>query len=187
MGKKRTNYTGIKFNKLTVLSYLGSSKWNCICDCGRNAVVRGTNIKRKNRYSCRSCTASSSSYKRVRLIQHYGFKNRLYKEYRDGAIKRNLNFTITQKTFFKLIEGICNYCGSSPITMGGYSYMDKSIAPLKRNGVDRVDTTKGYTNNNCVSCCSICNYAKHMLTVTEFRAWVIKVYKYQNERPTTIP
>lgn len=185
-GTQPEDYTGLKFNKLIALTYLGNAKWLCKCDCGRDAVVTSTSIRNNTRTSCRSCTASLSSYKRNKPVAHYGFKNRLFREYRKGAIKRNLEFSLPQLDFFKLLETNCNYCGHPPILMGGHCYMDKSIPPLKRNGVDRKDTTLGYTLENCVACCSKCNYAKHIMLEEEFYNWIKRVYKFQNERSTTI-
>lgn len=35
-------------------------------------------------------------------------------------------------------------------------------------GVDRLDSAKGYTHDNCVSCCSCCNRMKLKQSKTEF-------------------
>ena len=45
------------------------------------------------------------------------------------------------------------------------------------NGIDRVDNSKGYTMDNVVSCCRICNVAKQKMTLQEYKDWVEKVYK----------
>ena len=49
---------------------------------------------------------------------------------------------------------------------------------LKCNGIDRVDSSKGYTLENSVPCCKYCNIAKHTMTSTEFYAWVRRVYEF---------
>lgn len=36
------------------------------------------------------------------------------------------------------------------------------------NGIDRVDPTKGYIIDNCVPCCTTCNYMKRILQRDEF-------------------
>lgn len=38
--------TGTRFGKLTVTSYAGNKKWNCICDCGNATVVHRSNLGR---------------------------------------------------------------------------------------------------------------------------------------------
>ena len=45
------------------------------------------------------------------------------------------------------------------------------------NGIDRIDNTKGYLSDNCVSCCSHCNTAKMQMTYEDFRKWVTAVYE----------
>jgi len=56
--------------------------------------------------------------------------------------------------------------------------MVKIIEPLKVNGVDRINSNIGYEINNVVSCCSKCNYAKHMMNKKEFLNWVEKIYLF---------
>ena len=40
------------------------------------------------------------------------------------------------------------------------------------NGVDRVNSNKGYILENCVSCCSWCNFSKSNRTVEEYKNWL---------------
>lgn len=42
---------------------------------------------------------------------------------------------------------------------------------LKCNGIDRVDSSKGYTVENSVACCKYCNTAKNTMTESEFYTW----------------
>jgi hypothetical protein len=50
--------TGVKYGKLTVLSKSaerasdGSVKWVCQCECGKETVVAGTNLRRGKTTSC---------------------------------------------------------------------------------------------------------------------------------------
>lgn len=55
--------------------------------------------------------------------------------------------------------------------------MQKVLDPWKHNGIDRVDSSKGYTLDNCVPCCSKCNYAKHEMSVEEFKEYITNVYQ----------
>jgi hypothetical protein len=41
--------------------------------------------------------------------------------------------------------------------------------------VDRLDSSCGYTLDNVVTCCTICNVAKSAMTVEEFKQWVLRV------------
>jgi len=49
---------------------------------------------------------------------------------------------------------------------------------ISANGIDRQDNAKGYIPGNCVSCCRICNYAKHALTLEEFKSWIQRLIEF---------
>ena len=44
--------TGQKFNRLTILKYLGESKWLCKCDCGNEKIVQTSSLKSGKTKSC---------------------------------------------------------------------------------------------------------------------------------------
>ena len=50
--KPKINLTNQKFGKLTVIEYIGSSKWKCICDCGNESIVQTDNLRNGNTKSC---------------------------------------------------------------------------------------------------------------------------------------
>lgn len=43
------------------------------------------------------------------------------------------------------------------------------------NGIDRIDNQKGYSLDNVVACCRICNNAKSDMTVHEFHSWIMRI------------
>jgi hypothetical protein len=169
------DYRGFKLGKLTILEY-EKGRWICECECGNDAIVRTGDIKNNRRFACRSCTASEVTIKRNHNIEHYGYRRRIYREYIKGSKKRNLDFNLTFDDFNKLISDNCYYCGSKPIEKPNKSYMVKILEPLKVNGIDRLNSTIGYKIDNCVTCCSKCNYSKHEMSVEEFKEWIIKIY-----------
>ena len=94
-----------------------------------------------------------------------------------GAFKRNLEFDLSFNEFYELLMGNCYYCKSKPREhKGGKPYQVKALPPLKRNGIDRLDSSIGYVNGNVVSCCTNCNYAKHEMSINEFKEWIKKIY-----------
>ena len=78
-----------------------------------------------------------------------------YNKYKSRADKKNLSFEICEEYFGELTQMNCYICGKKP-TM------------KHKNGIDRLDNTKGYIINNCKSCCSNCNYMKKNLDYTVF-------------------
>lgn len=55
----------------------------------------------------------------------------------------------------------------------------QTVSKEKINGVDRLDSTKGYFLANCVAACKRCNQGKNNMTVREFLAWVRKIVSFQ--------
>ena len=102
----------------------------------------------------------------------------MLKDYRISAITRGKCFDLTFDQFVNLMEQDCFYCGAKPVVHNyEKQYMQKVLDPWKHNGIDRVDSSKGYTLDNCVPCCSKCNYAKHEMSVEEFKEYITNVYQ----------
>jgi len=80
------------------------------------------------------------------------------KYYRRNAKDRNIEFKITKETIEKYWEDVCYYCSES-----------------QRRGLDRVDNTKGYTEDNIVPACEMCNWMKRDTTQEHFirKCWII--------------
>lgn len=83
------------------------------------------------------------------------------------AKTRKLDFNLTKEQRAFLITSPCIYCNSFT---------------SKFNGVDRLDSNKGYTEDNCVSSCKHCNVAKNDRTFNEFSKWIDRVRNFQNNR-----
>lgn len=124
--------------------------------------------------------------------QRRSMKSR-FNSYKQGAKKRNLNFNIPYSFFVKLVQGNCFYCGADPKPWGcieNAASLQKdspNVKPedyvIRFNGVDRINPSKGYSEENCVTCCVYCNRAKSDLSVSEFKEQVKKMYiwLFQNE------
>lgn len=69
---KLKDLTGKKFGKLTVVSYAGDGKWNCICDCGNEKIANGEYLGRSTN-SCGCLKRDDLSGRRfgmLTVIQH---------------------------------------------------------------------------------------------------------------------
>lgn len=49
---KTDDITGRRFGRLTVIRYVGGSKWECVCDCGNTKSVDGFRLKSGKTQSC---------------------------------------------------------------------------------------------------------------------------------------
>lgn len=163
-------------NKLPITEYL----WKCKCDCGEIFYVRERYLSK--RVGCVHCTAFKVAYNRSIKnsgITNKGVKGRIYREYKRGAKLKNREFNLTFDDFIKLSESNCHYCGAEPSEKeSDKKLIYKLREPWKRNGIDRVDSTKGYTTDNCVPCCTTCNIAKHNLKIEDFKEWIKKCYEH---------
>ena len=56
----------------------------------------------------------------------------------------------------------------------------------KITGIDRIDSTKGYSKDNCVSCCKMCNIMKNKFSKEDFLNKVESIYNYYIKSSTTI-
>lgn len=118
--------------------------------------------------------------------------------YEKGAKVRNLSSALTTEMFHTLFQQPCYYCGVIPSnTSNKYITKDGRIAenkgcPLKKttefdrtlgyytfNGIDRRDNLLGYSQENCVTCCKICNHAKEDLPYEEFITNVNRLVRHQ--------
>lgn len=107
-------------------------------------------------HACKKCVSHINKQKQQSLMGKY-------QKYRSSAKYRNIKFAIAIFDFASIIIQPCHYCGRKD---GIY------------NGIDRVDNSNGYVKENCVACCSNCNYAKLNLTVEEFKSDVKRRYSY---------
>jgi hypothetical protein len=68
--------------------------------------------------------------------------------YRSNAKKRGLGWALSDAQAVELAHGTCYWGGTHGGTL------------CEAGGIDRVDNNKGYTVDNCVPCCTLCNRAK---------------------------
>jgi hypothetical protein len=56
-------------------------------------------------------------------------------------------------------------------------YYSGHTLPEAGGGLDRIDSSKGYSIENVRPCCKLCNQAKNNLTEVEFLNLVTTIYK----------
>lgn len=175
---KAIDLTGQKFGRWTVIrrSFPNGNKkqpkWLCKCECGTEKTIIGQSLRVGTSRSC-GCLNSEATSKRNRLEYGLAIKRRIFGNYKRMAKKRGINFELNFKYFIELTQKDCKYCGRKQNNIR----MEKKTNDIfLYNGIDRIDNTKGYIIGNVVPCCKICNYAKHNLTLQEFKDWVGKIY-----------
>jgi hypothetical protein len=96
--------------------------------------------------------------------------NVIYAIYRDRAIKKGLEYSITKDEFNVITAKECYMCG-------------KQNTHSHTNGVDRYDNNIGYTIDNCRPCCGECNYMKREYSYQDVFDKFMLICKY-NTVPT---
>lgn len=142
-------------------------------DCGEIHTVPYSTIKhRKNSQYlktgetlCRACANKRMSGERSSCYKH---GTERYSEYRNNARNRNIEFQLSVEEFKELVEKPCHYCG-------GYS-SDWNIKS-RGNGIDRKDSNIGYVYENCVPCCSKCNFVKNKIPYKDFILYIRRLYE----------
>ena len=199
-GRPAQDLTGRRFGMLTVEA-IAPEKYNnervyiCRCDCGCTIKAAGSHLKRKthklDHCGCKGAFRNGKSAPGQRGIGGWNMSkqviknnpktalNSLYANYRTGATKRGYSFLLTKKQFYELTQQNCHYCNASPSSK--YSRGEHSLI---YNGVDRKDNDKGYTPDNTLPCCGVCNQAKSDMAYNDFLEWVEKVYTHIFLPPT---
>ncbi len=105
----------------------------------------------------------------------------MYRAYTSRSKRKRNAFELSYEQFEKLLLGDCFYCGIEPSSIYKNRGYNKGIV---YNGIDRIDSSKGYIKENVVPCCWQCNCAKQSFSVDEFYEWVKRIYKYsvQNQK-----
>lgn len=159
---------GTIFNRLTVIEHIPKQGYRCLCECGNITIARSTNLRAGKTKSC-GCWNKDKNSKFI-LPDNQTAKNRIFKNYEAAAKRRKYSFELTKQEFTNLIIKPCHYCGSEHSLLEG---------EFKYNGVDRVDNTLGYTIENAVSCCKICNNSKASLSKEDWLGWLQRIFKFQ--------
>ena len=91
---------------------------------------------------------------------------------KNGAGKRGLTVSITIDEFVNIVHKPCVYCGY---------YAEESV-----RGVDRIDSTRSYVLENCVSCCGVCNIMKLDHPLQYFTDHVLKIAAHIIANPVVV-
>lgn len=162
------------------------------CDCGSpiKSILKSTLLdKRHPVSSCGCLVKEKAGFVSDREI---ALKKLLYiklKERHVKTLKEDLKEFINFEDFCLRIEEPCYYCGlietdtsmdtkSKMIVNNDIIYKPVTGTIYKHNGIDRIDSNKGYVVDNVIPCCKYCNIAKSDMTQKEFYDWIESVYNY---------
>jgi len=183
--------TGRVFGELTVLSMLeergrrGAIQWSCRCSCGNTHSVLSGDLTGGRIQSCGCSRKRKSRHDAIVKNQYNQLKHRHCSK---GFLIQEL---ISFELFKKLSYTPCYYCGAASSkklkdNFGSTHKIYLSDTVIHVNGIDRVDSSKGYVNGNVVSCCGVCNSMKRETPLEEFKAHVDKIQKHLSIKSETL-
>ena len=177
-------YIGNTYGVLTVLSLdheeydsikqIKRSYFKCKCNrCGSTTIVRSDRFG-KGKYIPKSCSNCINDLQREISHKKYPIEKK-YERDRINSIKsnaktRHYQMNLTRDEIKEYLYKPCFYCGCK-----------------NAMGIDRIDSNKDYTKDNCVPCCFICNRMKNKYDLHTFLDKVKKIYlNFHNKSSTTI-
>lgn len=165
----KKDITGMKFGSLTAIKEVGKNSnnsyvWLCKCDCGKKKEVSGSELRKGGTKTCGTCLPDNISKYRI-----------IYADYEGGARRREIEWALSFDDFISIIKRNCHYCDSLPSNNRKTHKRRSCPVNSATSGIDRVDNSRGYTIDNCVPCCRICNTAKRDMPLDMFLGWVRKI------------
>lgn len=124
----------------------------------KSAYCKDCEKKRAREYAIKNPDRKKASNKK-----HSDSPQGRFTQYRYGAEKRNISFDLTLDEFMQFWNKDCSYCGDKISTIG----------------IDRIDSTKGYTSLNITSCCFECNEVKWDRTQKEMFDHMLRTLRFQ--------
>ena len=176
---RRLDIRGQRFGSLVALRSIeggkeGETFWECLCDCGNTHVAIVGSLRCGNAHRCSTCARQSKSGSREQGGDWPNFRV-VMSEYMTTARRRGRSWELSYKQARALFEGDCYYCGAAPNLIADVCGEKAFI----RNGIDRKDNDEGYTADNCVSCCSPCNFLKGSRSADDFLSLVKRIAEHR--------
>jgi 5-methylcytosine-specific restriction endonuclease McrA len=176
INNRTRDLVGERFSRGIVVSRAGSYRnqrqWKLVCDCGKEYFSLTKYLTHSEVRSC-GCLRDEMLGGLKRLPNGQASKNRLYLNYKVSARVKGVEFSLDKDEFMKLTSSNCTYCGDEPSQI-----VHKNSGTYTYTGIDRIDCTKGYTPDNVIPCCWMCNKAKSDYTQEQFIEWLKRISKY---------
>jgi 5-methylcytosine-specific restriction endonuclease McrA len=175
---------GTKFNHLTIIKlhhivwkYQRSNYYYlCQCDCGKRKIIVKESIRNGETKSC-GCYRRKLCGKSHRKEKFMSSARAIYRLLKIRAKNKLQPFKLSFIDFVHIARKNCFYCGKRPSQVM-QSHKNHYYGTFYYNGIDRINSQKGYIKTNVITCCKYCNYAKNDLTTTRFFNHIKKIYEH---------
>jgi hypothetical protein len=149
------------------------TEWLVRCDCGTEKIVSGSNLTpaAKTR-SCGCLWLERRSGPNSNLFRGGLLQAEFHRQAATAIAKRGLTWSLTQEEFARLVSAKCSYCGAEA---------QSDNRGLVRNGIDRIDSSRGYELMNCATACARCNRMKGSASRADFITHCARVAAHAKE------
>jgi 5-methylcytosine-specific restriction endonuclease McrA len=183
---------GQKWNFLLILAEAGRDRHGgrlvrCRCDCGNEKDAQAYHIRAGRIVSCGCYPRQMRRGKKLGYWRksrkgaktpEEAARRSLFTHYTSKARQFQRSFELTEQEFFALTLKPCCYCGSPPKRLFHRDKRAVTVCQCLFNGIDRIDSAKGYSRNNVVPCCWKCNTAKNSMSQADFASWIKAVHAH---------
>lgn len=195
--KRMENRIGQRNGRLVIVENLVPSegnknrggRWKCQCDCGNTYDSWGYGYTQV--YSC-GCLRAEHNVSEGRNKRTFAesTKTTYYNRYVHGCRGRGYE-PLSREEWFRIAQLPCVYCGQIDVrnhakTTGyrkrcGVTLTEEVAEQYTAhiNGIDRIDSSKGYEPDNCAPCCNMCNCMKLDHDRDDFLAQVERIHAYR--------
>lgn len=170
------NITGNKYNSLTVVGYLGDSKWSCLCDCGKTTLVHSNDLRNGKTKTCgcgktkallsKACEQCGEVFHQKRYSggPDHTFANRKYCSKKCAGVAFSVDEDSKQrrrKSVIAAYGGKCTCCGESEWQFLSLDHINNDGAAHRREVRDvyKWAEDNNYPNTLRVLCFN-CNMAR---------------------------
>lgn len=168
-----------KYNQLTVLEevrHKGRLMYRTQCECGRVDIKRKDWVISGRTTSCKNCASKRTAAKYPMPIHRTGCGNLSgthYLSIKHGALRRKIPFDLTPEFLWKLYEdqkGLCALTGVSLVLRLALKNQNVDW-DIVTASLDRIDSTKGYTEDNVQWVHKTINRLKNNYSLEELLYW----------------
>lgn len=161
----------------------GKPYCECTCDCGNSSTVRSSALTGGKSKSCGCLRAvvvtATNKARRNRdpwVAEMNTYISRLGYDLRAKRRKLVTTWELKLPEYTALSTATCYYCGVPPGAAPSTRLL--KVTGVKKHGIDRVDSSKGYVSSNCVTSCCACNREKGVRDQGDFFKTTVRRYKH---------
>lgn len=168
---------GLEIGNIKILSYFKLSRWHghiwkCECKCGNKLNISDNLLKNINELHCGCIKTNNLLYQEIKY---------LYDKAKKSALKRNLEFSISQQYIWNLLNKQKRRCKLTNVEIEVGNHSSDNITA----SIDRIDSNKGYVEDNVQWVHKKVNKIKQDLKESELIDWCRKIVNHVSNAGST--